>query len=185
MFIRTILLLLSIPLSFGVARSQEVPTVESSLKSLDFSVVSVGVAKTKKGANSASHFVDVLGGFTLHSIVGCTITLRNEGIGRRRKFTYDAVIPLSELIDKGHVGQPLGGVAFGKPEFESEFFPWTLTFNTKRLKSTINLHDRVRRIILARGAHVVFGLRDRETLDKFDQAFRTAIQLCSPTPAAQ
>lgn len=155
------------------------------MKSLDFSVVSVGVAKTRKGPKSALHFVEVDGAFTLHSIVGCTVTLRNEGTYRRRKFTYDAVIPLSELIDKGDIGQPFGGVALSKPKFETEFFPWTLTFETRRLKSTISLHDRIRRLILARGAHVMFGLRDRETLDKFEQAFRTAIQVCGPRPAKE
>ena len=76
--------------------------------------------------------VEVYGGFTLHSIVGCTVTLRNEGIGRHRRFTYDVAIPLSELIDKDHIGQPLAEVALSKPEFETEFFPWTLTFNTSR-----------------------------------------------------
>ena len=39
-------------------------------------------------------------------------------------------------------------------------------------------HDRVRRRIIARGAHVSFNVREREAVDKLQEAFRKAVLMC-------
>ena len=62
----------------------------------------VGVANAKKGEKSASRFVDVYGGVRILSVVGCTITFRNDGVDKGRRFIYDAVVPLTMFVISNH-----------------------------------------------------------------------------------
>ena len=60
-----------------------------------------------------------------------------------------------------------------------EFYPWRIRYDVKSRGRTVILHDRVRKRILARGAHVSFSVRERSTLDKLAEAFEKAIASCN------
>ncbi len=132
----------------------------------------------RKGQKSASSFVDVYGGVRILSVVGCTITFRNEGVDKGRRFIYDAVVPLSMLNEKSYIGQAAGGV--GPPGYKSkyEWYGWIRAFRRKARRRSVVLHDRVRRRVLARGAHVTFSVRTEEEAKDVAEKFSHAIRMC-------
>jgi hypothetical protein len=166
------------PPSFGSVVLDK-PSVEALLRSLDFSVVRVGVANPKRGEKSGARFVEVYGGFSLHSIEHCTATLRNQGVDKGSRFLYEVVIPLNELRAVGSIGQTAGGVGPPGPHTRQEFYPWSIDYDIKSRQRRIFLYDRIRNRVLARGAHVSFIVRDRPTLDKIAEVLKAAVEMCA------
>lgn len=178
MLTRTIFILIALLVRNAAYLQTESP-VAASLRPLDFGLVKVGVANPKQGEKSASSFIEVVGGFTIHSIAGCVVTLRNEGRDKGQRFVYDAVIPLAELNSHGHIGQAAGEVGPPGSDMGQEFYPWSIMYDVTSRHRSIILHDRIRKRILARGAHVSFRVRERDVLNKIDEAFRKAIVICN------
>ena len=160
------------------AYSQSESSVEALLKPLDFSSIVVGVANAKKGQKSASSFVDVYGGVRILSVADCTITFRNEGVDKGRRFVYDAVVPLSMLNEKSYIGEAAGGI--GPPGYKSntDWYGWSVNFDVRQGRRSVVLHDRVRKRVLARGAHVTFRVRTGEEAKDVAEKFSHAILIC-------
>ena len=138
----------------------------------------VGVANAKKGEKSASSFVEVYGGLRILSVADCTITFRNEGVDKGRRFIYDAVVPLTMLNEKSSTGQVAGGI--GPPGYKpkSEWYGWSVHFDIKQTRRSVVLYDRVRRRVLARGAHVAFRVRTEQEAKAVAEKFSDAIRMC-------
>jgi hypothetical protein len=177
MLIRVICTALAV-LSLSVAaQAQGEQTLEQALASIDFASANVGVANAKAGSPSASSFYEVFSGFRLASVEGCTVTLRNEGKNRRGKYIYEVVLPLADLSDATKVSQSYASGGAGAPQ--DEFYPWLMFFDVKGQRRSITLNDRVRRRVMARGAHVSFSLRERQAAEKFAEGVQHAIRTCS------
>ena len=178
MFTRAILASVAILTIISSAFSQSESSVEAILKPLDFSTIVVGVANAKKGEKSASRFVEVYGGVRILSVVGCTITFRNQGVDKGRRFIYDAVVPLSMLNEKSYIGQAAGAIS--PPGNKSKFgwYPWSVNFDVRQARRSVVLHDRVPKRVLARGAHVSFNVRTEEEAKDVAEKFSHAIRMC-------
>jgi hypothetical protein len=163
----------------SATHSQTESPVEATLRPLDFGLIRVGVANPKRGAKSASSFIVVYGGFSIQSIRGCEVILRNQGLDKGRRFVYDVVIPLAELNSKGSIGEALGEVGPPGSDMRQEFYSWSITYDVKSRGRRVLLHDRVRKRILARGAHVSFSVRERTVLDRIEDGFGKAIRICN------
>ena len=178
MFAKTILLLVVLLAFISVTTAQERADVVAKLKPLDFGLIRIGVANPKPGAKSASSFIEVSGGFAIKEISGCTLTLRNEGLDKGRKFIFDVVIPIGELESRGSIGEAAGEVGPTGSVMDQEFYPWSVTFDVKGYQRKIMLYDRVRKRVLARGAHVSFRVREHSFLDQFNETFSGVIKMC-------
>ena len=176
MLTRATLAVLAILTIIFSAYSQSESSVEALLKPLDFSSIVVGVANAKKGQKSASSFVDVYGGVRILSVADCAITFRNEGVDKGRRFIYDAVVPLTLLNEKSYIGQAAGEV--GPPEPKTEWYPWSVYFDARQARRSVVLHDRVRKRVLARGAHVAFRVRTEKEAKDVAEKFSHAIRMC-------
>lgn len=175
MLIRRIYVLITVLIYSVAAHAQEGETLRQTLTSIDFSSANIGVANAKRTGPSASSFYEVFSGFRLASIEGCTITLRNEGKNKRGKYIYEVVVPLEDLNEASTVSESF---ASGVGGASAESYPWLMHFNTKGRSRSITLNDRVRKLLLARGAHISFSLRERQAAEKFAEGFQNAIRLC-------
>jgi hypothetical protein len=179
MFARAVIVSMVVLSLAATIHSQTESPVEATLRPLDFGLVRVGVANPRQGAKSAASFIVVYGGFSIHSLAGCVVILRNEGMDRGRRFVYEVVIPLAELSSKGSIGEAVGEVGPPGSDMGQEFYPWSITYDVRSRSRRVVLHDRIRKRILARGAHVSFSVRERNVLDKIEEAFGKAIGICN------
>ena len=174
------LILVSIAfLAFGLPVNAQTESPVDDLRQLNFALIQVGVADAKPGEKSASSFMELVGGLSINSINGCTITLRNEQTGKGRKWIYHVVVPLNELKSKGALSRTAGGTIVSEDLPDIDLDLWRIQYDVRSLQRLVTLHGPNSWFILARGAHVAFSVKKREQLDELNAVFTKAIDRCN------
>jgi hypothetical protein len=175
---RLIFVLLTV-LAFNLPVRAQTDSPVEALRQLDLKVIRVGVANAKPGEKSASSFMELQGGVTIDSILGCTITLRNEQTGKGRKWIYKVAIPLNELNSEGNIGQVAGGSLMSGENPGIDFPFWTTRFDVSSRRRFVSLHGPNSTLVAARGAHISFSAKERSTIDELSAALTKAIETCN------
>lgn len=165
--------------AFALPITAQTTSSVEALRELDFKSVLVGVANAEPGEDSASSFMKLIGGVTIDSITGCTMTLRNEQTGKGRKWIYHVVIPLNELSSKGTLSQATRATQVSGDISVLNLPFFLVRYDVKDLRRLVTLHGPNSTAVLARGAHVSFGVKERVDLDLVNAAFAKAIDECN------